>query len=195
MNVSKPKYKLFLEAERNNHPGGWRFVLQPSDNARRIEADDVEPEVRGERLLLLTVVRALEALDQSSQVAIHGSSAYLRQGVQFGIAEWRANDWQWERFGQMTPVKNADLWKRMEHLLDFHTIEFQRRRFDPPHEAPSGTHCQPRPDWERNKGRSAFPPWSPRVVVRQRLALLRRHAGEWLLMLRRRLAYRLIGTG
>jgi ribonuclease HI len=194
MIASKPKYQLLLDAARNDQPGGWRFVLEAPENAQRIEAEDIEPEVRGDRLLLLTAIRALEALDQPSRVLIHSSSAYLRQGVQFGIPEWRANDWQWECFGQMAPVKNADLWKRIEHLLDYHTIEFRLWRIDPPHEAPSGNHVAAQPGRPAKQAQEVFFPWNFRTVHRH-LAVLHRHVSQWLMMFRRRLAYRLLGAG
>jgi ribonuclease HI len=194
MNCFKPKYQLFLEAGRPTNYGGWRFVLQASDGLQRVEVEDVEPEVRGERLLLLTTVRALEALDQPSQVMIHGGTAYLRQGIQFGISEWRANDWQWERFGQMTPVKNVDLWQRLEHLLGFHGVEFRQWRFDAPQPTLWGGHLKPQSVPQGKKALAFCLPWNP-TAVRRRLRLLRRSAGEWVLMLRRRLAYRLLGAG
>jgi ribonuclease HI len=194
MNALKPEYQLLLEAARDDHPGGWRFILQTPENSQFIEAEDVEPDVRGDRLILLTAIRALEALDQPSRVTIHSSSVYLRQGVQFGISEWRANDWQWERFGEMAPVKNADLWKRIEHLLDFHTVEFRLRRFDPPHKAPLGNHYPSQLGREVKSSRVIFHARGSNAV-RRRLASLRRHASGWLLMFRRRLAYRLLGVG
>jgi ribonuclease HI len=210
MKGSKPRFQLSLEAGANHIPSRWRFVLQAADGQQRIEAEDVEPDVQGDRLVLLTTVRALEALDQPSRVTILGGSSYLKQGVQFGIAEWRANDWQWECFGQMAPVKNADLWQRLEHLLDFHGLEFQQRRFDAPHRAlPEShsrssplvgecirlnSHVKPQPVKPEKTIPTALPA-GDRSVVRQGPRLLQRSIHEWLLMVRRRLAYRLLGAG
>jgi ribonuclease HI len=82
---------------------------------------------------LLTLVRALESLDQPSKVTLIGCSNYIRQGIQYGVAEWRANDWLWEWFGQMVPVKNADLWQRLDRSLAFHEVECGLRRIDAAH--------------------------------------------------------------
>ena len=98
-----------------------------------IEAADVEPGLHGERLELLTVIRALESLDQPSHVTLMGCSKYVRNGMQYGLPEWQANGWRWECFGQMVPVKNFDLWQRMERALRFHHVECCHRRFDGPH--------------------------------------------------------------
>ena len=138
MKPPAPHYLLFSEASGIDGPGRWRFLLRAADGSEQFEAADVEPEVQGERLDLLTVVRALESLDQPSRVTLIGCSRYVRQGMQYGLPEWRDNGWRWEFFGQLVPVKNGDLWQRMDRALQFHRVECCRRRFDPPHRMPPG---------------------------------------------------------
>jgi len=113
--------------------GAWRFVLRTLDGGVHFEAADVESDVFGDRLELLTVVRALEALDQPSRVTLVGCTNHLRQAIQFGMPQWRTDDWLWERFGQMTPVKNADLWQRLDRLMAFHEVDCRQRRIDGAH--------------------------------------------------------------
>jgi len=71
----------------------------------------------------LAVVRGLEALSQPSRVTLLTGSRYLRHGLDSGISQWRENDWQWERYGRMAPVKNSDLWQRLDRLLNIHALE------------------------------------------------------------------------
>ncbi len=136
MVVAPPHYLLFSESSCGHDGGRWRFTLQPADGSDRFEASDVEPDARGERLELLTIVRALESLDQPSKVTLVGCSTHVLQGMRYGLMEWRSNGWRWEFFGQMVPVKNDDLWQRMDHALRFHRVEYGSRRFDPPHRGP-----------------------------------------------------------
>ncbi len=136
-----PHYLLFSESGGTGEPGRWRFMLRASDGSDRLEADDVEPDACGERLELLTVVRGLEALDQPSRVTLMTPSAYVREGIRYGLHDWRDNGWRWESFGEMVPVKDRDLWQRVERALGFHDVECRHWRFDPPHRPPwsSGT--------------------------------------------------------
>jgi ribonuclease HI len=124
---------LVLEANCRRESGQWRFSLRNNDGSRGFEATDVEPNVRGDRLDLLTVVRALESLDQPSRVTLLGCSQYVWQGMHYGLAEWRENGWCWEFFGQMVPVKNGDLWQRLDRALQYHDVQCRQRRFDAPH--------------------------------------------------------------
>ena len=136
MSLPGPHYLLFSESTETDDLGRWRFVLRTSDGSERLVADDIEPQIRGERLELLTVVRGLEALDQPSRVTLITRSAYVREGIRHGLSEWRRNGWRWERFGRMIPVKHSDLWQRVDRALDFHQVECRTRRFDPPHYLP-----------------------------------------------------------
>jgi ribonuclease HI len=140
MNQLKPHYLLMTETDTAEKPGNWRFVLKPVDGSADIVVADVEDDVRGERLDLLTVVRALESLDQPSQVTLVGCTRYVEQGVQFGLHEWKDNGWQWEYFGEMTPVRDSDLWQRMDRTLQFHQIYCGRRRHDAGHNSLQGPH-------------------------------------------------------
>ena len=133
MNVPAPHFLLFSEARGKDRQGQWRFVLQAADGSATLEAADFEPEVCGERLELLAVVRGLEALDQPSNVTLFTPSKYVNRGIAYGLEEWRRNDWTWECFGEMVPVKNGDLWQRIDRALSFHRIEFRGYRFDGPH--------------------------------------------------------------
>jgi ribonuclease HI len=140
MNDPTPHYLLMAEASRIEGFGRWRFVLRPIDGAAVLEVADTEPDVWGERLDLLTVVRALESLDQPSRVTLIGCTRYVEQGIQYGLAEWRDNNWRWEYFGQMAPIRDADLWQRMDRLLQFHRVECSQRRLDAGHRLLAGPH-------------------------------------------------------
>jgi ribonuclease HI len=142
MKLPAPHYLLFSEADATDGSGRWRFLLRNGDGSRQFEAADVEPGVQGERLDLLTIVRALESLDQPSCVTVIGCSRYVRQGMQYGLSEWRDNGWRWESFGQLVPIKNGDLWQRMDRVLRFHRVECCGRRLDPPHRRLSGPHVE-----------------------------------------------------
>jgi ribonuclease HI len=108
-------------------------VLRHTDGSQRLAAEHVEPSVGGERLELLSVVRGLESLDEPSRVTLMTTCTYVREGVRHGLADWRANGWRWERFGQMVPVKDLDLWQRVDRAMQFHQIDCRTYRFDPPH--------------------------------------------------------------
>lgn len=133
MNIPAPHFLLFSEARGKDQQGQWRFVLQAADGSATFEAADFEPETVGERLELLAVVRGLEALDQPSNVTLFTPSKYVNRGIAYGLEEWRRNEWTWERYGEMVPVKNGDLWQRIDRALSYHHIEFRGFRFDGPH--------------------------------------------------------------
>jgi ribonuclease HI len=139
MNCSTPHYTLRSMLAGSSEPGRWRFVLQADDGSYHLEVDDVEPDVQGERLELLAVVRGLEALDRPSRVTLMTPSTYVREGIRYGLAEWRRSGWRWECFGQLVPVKNSDLWQRVDTALRFHVVECRTWRIDPPHRTPETT--------------------------------------------------------
>jgi ribonuclease HI len=137
MSIPTPHFLLFSEARGKTRQGQWRFVLQAADGSATFEAEDLEPDVRGDRLELLAVIRGLEALDQPSRVTLFTPSKYVSRGIAYGLEEWRSNGWTWECFGEMVPVKNRDLWQRLDQALHYHTIEFRIRRTDDAHTAPA----------------------------------------------------------
>jgi ribonuclease HI len=118
-------------------------VLQEPGGRIWLQASDIEPDASGERLELLTVVRALESLDQPSHITLNSAVPYVRRGLRFGIPEWRASNWQWERFGVMVPVKDEDLWRRFDRTMRFHSLKFSRLRFDSAHTSLSGPKRRP----------------------------------------------------
>ncbi len=133
---ASPHYLLFSEASCSAPAGkSWRFVLQDVETNKRLVASDCEPAARGERLELLAVVRGLEALDGPARVTLVTRSRYVSRGMKHGLAEWRASEWQWERFGRVVPVKDCDLWQRVDRALLFHEVDCQPWQFEVPAES------------------------------------------------------------
>ena len=89
MDFTTPHFLLFSQIDRAQGSGQWKFVLRTQDGTQRFEANDAEPELPSERLDLLTVVRALESLDQPSRVTLVECSDYVWKGVRYGLPEWR----------------------------------------------------------------------------------------------------------
>ena len=144
MSVRIPHYLLFSAAaaesrvagtsslESSAATGNWEFVLESFDGRNRMAVTEQENEVTGQRLELLAVVRGLEALDQPSRVTLMTTSSYVQRGMRFGIPQWRDNGWQWESYGRMVPVRNADLWRRLDRALQIHQVRCRTWRVDPP---------------------------------------------------------------
>jgi ribonuclease HI len=101
----------------------WRFVLQPTDGGEHIAASDSELEADGMRLDLLAVVRGLEALDTPSRVTLLVANRFVRRGIRRDMAQWRAKGWRWERFGTLAPIRDLDLWKRIDRALSIHQVQ------------------------------------------------------------------------
>lgn len=135
MTSNSPHFLLFSEASSVVKPDRcslptWRFVLQNVESQRRFAATDSEPCDCGERLELLAVVRGLEALDGPARVTLVTKSRYVSRGIKKGLTEWRSNGWKWERFGRIVPVRDCDLWQRVDRALQFHEVTCQAWQFE-----------------------------------------------------------------
>jgi hypothetical protein len=124
MQALGPHYLLFADAiGRTCQARQWRFVLQPTVEGERIVAADVETDADGMRLALLAVVRGLESLDGPSRVTLLVANRFVRRGIRRDLALWRERDWRWERFGQLVPIRDLDLWQRIDRALAIHQVE------------------------------------------------------------------------
>jgi ribonuclease HI len=123
-------FLLFTEARFDGERGGWRFVLSEVGSRDSFAAADVEPITCRERLELFAVVRGLEALEQPARVTLVTNSRYVNRGLKNGLSDWRACHWQWERFGQLVPVRDGDLWQRVDRALQFHELDCRLWHFD-----------------------------------------------------------------
>jgi ribonuclease HI len=132
MKIAAPHFLLLSQARAQEAASGgrWQFVLESVDGSLRLEAADEEESASTQRLELLAAVRGLEALDQPSRVTLVTGSRYVSRGIRFGLPVWRENGWQWERFGEMAPIRDADLWRRVDIALTFHHVECRNPRLD-----------------------------------------------------------------
>jgi ribonuclease HI len=113
---------LHSRANRTDRSGHWSFSLRSPESPDSLTIDDAEPETHGERLELLAVVRGLEAVPQPSRVTLVTPSSYVNRVLSGGLDEWRSSGWRWERHGEMVPVKNADLWRRVDRAMSIHQV-------------------------------------------------------------------------
>ncbi len=124
MQAPAPHFVLYTESSRC---GGisprWKFVLQSIDGDERLMAADSESDSRPSRLELLAVVRGLEAIDRPSRVTLLTRSRYVSRGIRRQLSHWRELGWRWERFGQLVPIRDHDLWQRVDRALMFHQVE------------------------------------------------------------------------
>ncbi len=110
-------------APRGDHASFWRFVLEDLASRERLAASDEEPNESPERAELLAVVRGLEALDGPSRVTLVTTSRYVWRGLQSGLGQWRDGDFHWEHFGRRVPVRDHDLWRRLDRAMQIHAVQ------------------------------------------------------------------------
>ncbi len=103
----------------NPGPGGWGAILL--FGAHRKELCGGESPTTNNRMELLAAIMALEALSRPCDIDLHTDSQYLRNGVMQWIHGWKRNGW---KTASKQPVKNEDLWKRLDAAQARHNIEW-----------------------------------------------------------------------
>ena len=101
----------------NPGPGGWGALLQVGATEKELWGG--EPNTTNNRMELTAVIRALEALKRPVAVHIHTDSQYVQKGISQWIHNWKRNGW---RTADKKPVKNADLWQRLDVLSGQHDV-------------------------------------------------------------------------
>ena len=103
----------------NPGPGGWGAILHWGDHEKELKGG--EPHTTNNRMELMAAISALESLKRPCAVDIHTDSQYLRNGIMQWINTWKRNGW---RTASKEPVKNVDLWKRLDAALHTHTVRW-----------------------------------------------------------------------
>ena len=121
----KPKVVIYTDGacSGNPGPGGWGAILMAGGHRKEICGG--EANSTNNRMELLAAISALEALKRPSDVVLYTDSNYLRDGITKWIFGWKRNGW---KTADKKPVKNAELWQRLDearrrHAIDWHWVK------------------------------------------------------------------------
>ena len=134
----------------NPGPGGWGVLMLSGE--RRRELHGGEPLTTNNRMELTAAIEALRALKRHCRVRLFTDSSYVKQGIETWIHGWKRNGW---RTADKKPVKNADLWQRLETAAARHDVDWHWVR------GHSGHDMNERADALARAGMSPFIPGRP----------------------------------
>tara|TARA_B110001452_G_scaffold256861_1_gene250588 strand:- start:528 stop:965 length:438 start_codon:yes stop_codon:yes gene_type:complete len=103
----------------NPGPGGWAALII-ENNQEKIFSGNHEMTTNN-RMELLAVIKALESINHLLEITIHTDSKYVIDGITSWINNWKVNDW---KGSNKTPVKNIDLWKRLDRSVQKNKIKW-----------------------------------------------------------------------
>jgi ribonuclease HI len=117
-----PKVVIYTDGacSGNPGPGGWGAILLSGEHEREIWGG--EEATTNNRMELMAAIQALEALKRPCKVELHTDSQYLRTGITDWIAGWKARGW---RTASKSPVKNEDLWRRLDEARMRHEVDWR----------------------------------------------------------------------
>lgn len=104
----------------NPGPGGWGALLQKPDKTKKMKGGAAE--TTNNRMELMAAIKALEVLaDAPRKVQLYTDSTYVRDGLTQWLPNWKANGW---KTANKKPVKNMDLWQRLDAANQRHDVEW-----------------------------------------------------------------------
>jgi ribonuclease HI len=119
--VSTPEVTIHTDGacSGNPGPGGWGAILSFGDHEKELRGG--EPHTTNNRMELMAAISALEALKRGCTVALYTDSEYVKGGITGWINQWKRNGW---RTSDKKPVKNVDLWQRLDAALARHQVQW-----------------------------------------------------------------------
>jgi ribonuclease HI len=121
LNPSDPTVQAFTDGacKYNPGPGGWGALLRCAGKEKELFGG--ERDTTNNRMEMTAVIRALEALTRRSRVEVYTDSQYVQQGISAWIHGWKRRGW---RTADNKPVKNVDLWTRLDELAAQHEVSW-----------------------------------------------------------------------
>ena len=113
--------EIYTDGACKGNPGvgGWGVLLRYGDTTREFHGG--EALTTNNRMELTAVIRALEALKRRCKVRLHTDSQYVQKGISEWIHSWKRKGW---KTADRKPVKNEDLWRRLDELRAQHEVEW-----------------------------------------------------------------------
>jgi ribonuclease HI len=103
----------------NPGPGGWGVLMRYKGHSKELYG--AEPHTTNNRMELMAAIMGLESLKRSCKVSITTDSEYLRKGITTWIEDWKKKGW---KTAAKKPVKNEDLWQRLDKAVGSHEINW-----------------------------------------------------------------------
>ena len=121
-----PEVLLFTDGacKGNPGPGGWAYILRHVGTGKEAEGSGGERLTTNNQMELRGMIEGLAALTRPTRVDVVTDSAYLANGCRSWLAGWKANGWRRREGKTWKPVKNEDLWRRIDGLLATHVVTF-----------------------------------------------------------------------
>lgn len=113
----------------NPGPGGWGAILVYGEVEKELFGS--EPDTTNNRMEMTAAIMALEALKGACRVDLYTDSTYVQKGITEWLPGWKARNW---RTADKKPVKNADLWQRLEQAAAAHQVKWHWVRGHDGHE-------------------------------------------------------------
>ena len=119
--MTRPRVQIWSDGacSGNPGPGGWGVVLYWDRHVKELKGG--EAATTNNRMELMAAIAALEALKKPCRVDLHTDSQYVQNGISGWIRKWKTNGW---RTADKKPVKNVDLWERLEAAIARHEIRW-----------------------------------------------------------------------
>jgi ribonuclease HI len=112
----------------NPGPGGWAFILRHPASGKELEEFGAQRQTTNNRMELQAVISGLSALKMPSLVELYTDSEYVGKGLSQWMPKWKANGWRRREGKEWAEVKNEDLWRRLDELLQIHQIRYHKVR-------------------------------------------------------------------
>lgn len=119
--IARPTVTIYTDGacKGNPGPGGWGVWLVSGDHEKELFGG--EPLTTNNRMELMAVIEALVSLKRSCDVQLYLDSEYVRKGITEWIGNWKRRGW---RTADGKPVKNVELWQRLDALVALHRIDW-----------------------------------------------------------------------
>jgi len=119
--TTPPRVQLFTDGacSGNPGPGGWAYILRDVATGAERQASGGERATTNNRMELMSVIRGLESLDRPCRVDLYSDSQYVVNGLNEWLDNWIAKNW---RNASRQPVKNRELWERLDELRQVHDL-------------------------------------------------------------------------
>ncbi len=112
----------------NPGPGGWAFILRHHKTGKTLVRSGGAAQTTNNQMEMTAVIEGLAALTRPTRVEVVSDSTYVLDGIAKWLANWKKNQWRRREGGSWKPVKNVELWRKIDELVSRHEVRLTHVR-------------------------------------------------------------------